>query len=151
MGFALEDERLFFFSLKLGLEAFVRKGFQCKNNRKLNMSVGNLMHSPAVRLTTDAVPAVMASTWEWISCLDSSTLFWTQTLDAFQEREKDGCWLSSQWEIFNPDKLYYQWLKDWASSQFLQLLKHQSRALKYIFHIYSQFPPPNYTWEFKWT
>lgn len=38
---------------------------------------------PAVRLTTDAVPAVMASTCEWISCLDSSTLFWTQTLDAF--------------------------------------------------------------------
>jgi len=40
-------------------------------------------HIPAVRLTTDAVPAVMASTWEWISCLDSSTLFWTHILDAF--------------------------------------------------------------------
>lgn len=33
------------------------------------------LNLPAVRLTTDAVPAVMASTCEWISCLDSSTLF----------------------------------------------------------------------------
>lgn len=42
---------------------------------------------PAVRLTTEAVPAVMASTWEWISCLDSSTLFWTHTLDACKTRQ----------------------------------------------------------------
>ena len=46
----------------------------------------SLRDSPAVRLTTDAVPAVMASTWEWISCLDSSTLFWTHTLDACKTR-----------------------------------------------------------------
>lgn len=39
-------------------------------------------HWPAVRLTTEAVPAVMASTWEWISCFDSSILFWIHILDA---------------------------------------------------------------------
>lgn len=37
---------------------------------------------PAVRLTTEAVPAVIASTWEWISCFDSSILFLRQALDA---------------------------------------------------------------------
>lgn len=37
---------------------------------------------PAVRLTIDAVPAVMASTWEWISCLDSSILFLRHAWDA---------------------------------------------------------------------
>lgn len=42
---------------------------------------------PAVRLTTEAVPAVIASTWEWISCLDSSTLFWTHTRDACKSRQ----------------------------------------------------------------
>lgn len=39
-------------------------------------------HIPAVRLTTEAVPAVIASTWEWISCFDSSILFLRQALDA---------------------------------------------------------------------
>lgn len=34
----------------------------------------------------EAVPAVMASTWEWISCLDSSILFLRQAWDAFQQR-----------------------------------------------------------------
>lgn len=40
------------------------------------------IHLPAVRLTTEAVPAVMASTWEWISCFDSSILFLRQAFDA---------------------------------------------------------------------
>ncbi len=52
-----------------------------------NFSFGYI---PAVRLTTEAVPAVMASTWEWISCLDSSTLFWTHTLEAFLEKRKES-------------------------------------------------------------
>lgn len=36
----------------------------------------------------DAVPAVMASTWEWISCLDSSILFLRQAWEALNEAEK---------------------------------------------------------------
>lgn len=44
---------------------------------------------PAVRLTMEAVPAVMASTWEWISCLDSSILFLRQAWDAW-DRETES-------------------------------------------------------------
>lgn len=36
----------------------------------------------------DAVPAVMASTWEWISCLDSSILFLRQAWDALKKKKK---------------------------------------------------------------
>lgn len=42
---------------------------------------------PAVRFTTEAVPAVMASTWEWISCFDSSILFLRHALEAYEEEE----------------------------------------------------------------
>lgn len=35
----------------------------------------------------EAVPAVMASTWECISCLDSSILFLRQACDAFKKEE----------------------------------------------------------------
>lgn len=35
----------------------------------------------------DAVPAVMASTWEWISCLDSSILFLRQAWEALNQAE----------------------------------------------------------------
>lgn len=45
-------------------------------------------HWPAVRLTTEAVPAVMASTWEWISCFDSSILFCIHTFEAWREETK---------------------------------------------------------------
>lgn len=41
---------------------------------------------PAVRLTMEAVPAVIASTWEWISCFDSSILFLRQAWDALNTR-----------------------------------------------------------------
>lgn len=44
---------------------------------------------PAVRLTMEAVPAVMASTWEWISCLDSSILFLRQAWDALNKGEQE--------------------------------------------------------------
>lgn len=37
----------------------------------------------------EAVPAVMASTWEWISCLDSSILFLRQAWDALNKRRKN--------------------------------------------------------------
>lgn len=36
----------------------------------------------------EAVPAVIASTWEWISCLDSSILFLRQAWDALNKEEK---------------------------------------------------------------
>lgn len=45
---------------------------------------------PAVRLTMEAVPAVMASTWEWISCLDSSILFLRQAWDALNKEKKSS-------------------------------------------------------------
>lgn len=51
---------------------------------KIKVKAG-LEFLPAVRLTMDAVPAVMASTWEWISCLDSSILFLRQACDALNQ------------------------------------------------------------------
>lgn len=45
------------------------------------MTIVQALHLPEVRLTTEAVPAVIASTWEWISCLDSSILFLHQALE----------------------------------------------------------------------
>lgn len=41
---------------------------------------------PDVRFTTEAVPAVMASTCEWISCFDSSILFFLQALEACKQK-----------------------------------------------------------------
>lgn len=58
---------------------------------KQNSNAAQILRDlPAVRLTTEAVPAVIASTWEWISCLDSSTLFWTHTLDACKARQRQN-------------------------------------------------------------
>lgn len=57
---------------------------QCENK-----AIAGLEFLPAVRLTMDAVPAVMASTWEWISCLDSSILFLRQAWDALKRAEKN--------------------------------------------------------------
>lgn len=55
---------------------------ETKSSREMGHLCFTTLHTPAVRLTTEAVPAVIASTWEWISCFDSSILFLRQALDA---------------------------------------------------------------------
>lgn len=91
--------------------------------------------SPAVRLTTDAVPAVMASTWEWISCLDSSTLFWTQALDAFgwsRRREETRAFITAG-DFQLTLTLVFSGLKGLRAAVHLQLWKHSGIKIQPVF------------------